>query len=522
MCNKTTRPHLPREKQIKLQRELPLSEAEIFARLQENFIGQYEAVFDDKKAAKTVVVIPSLTLDPVILSKVEGIVHYEERLLCLLLLLRMPRTHIIYITSTPIDPVIVDYYLHLLPGITGDHARQRLHFFSCYDSSQVSLTEKILARPRLIRRILEAIPDGHLAHLACFNVTSYERQLAVALGLPVYGCDPELWYWGTKSGSREIFRECGVDIPPGFENLKDEEAVVSALASLYRTYPGLNKAVIKMNDGFSGEGNAIFSYETINHSENLEDQIRGLLPVEAEIVASNLSYSQYMEKFTRMGGIVEAFIDEGIRASPSVQCRINPLGKIDVISTHDQLMGGHDHQVFLGGTFPASKEYSVEIGELGRKISEAMRAKGVLGRFGVDFLSVKQASGWKHYAIEINLRKGGTTHPYIMLQFLTSGNYDATTGRYSLPTGEEKCYIFTDNLHADCFRGLSPQDLMEIVMLNNLHYDNTKEEGVMFHLIGALSQYGKLGLVCIASTPDRALYFYDLTRKVLTEECTRT
>jgi hypothetical protein len=81
---------------------------------------------------------------------VKGVVHYEERMLCLLMLLRMPRTQVIYVTSIPIDNSIIDYYIHLLPGITGNHARQRLTMLSCYDASRKSLTEKILDRPQLI------------------------------------------------------------------------------------------------------------------------------------------------------------------------------------------------------------------------------------------------------------------------------------------------------------------------------------------------------------------------------------
>jgi len=153
------------------------------------------------------------------------------------------------------------------------------------------------------------------------------------------------------------------------------------------------------------------------------------------------------------------------------------------------------------------------------RISEAMKRKGVLGRFGVDFLSIWENGSWKHYAIEINLRKGGTTHPYIMLQFLTNGDYNAGTGNYILPNGDHKCYLFTDNLQDERFKGLIPADLMEIAMLHHLHYDNTKQEGVMFHLIGALSQYGKVGLVCIGTTPDRAKYFYEQTVRVLQGEC---
>ncbi|HLG40030.1 MAG TPA: hypothetical protein VI461_10190, partial [Chitinophagaceae bacterium] len=90
-----------------------------FKKLQHNFINQFLDVFPDKLASKTVVIIPSLTLDRDILSKIDGINYYEERLLCLLMLLKMPRTHVIYVTSTQVDPVIIDYYLHLLPGITG-------------------------------------------------------------------------------------------------------------------------------------------------------------------------------------------------------------------------------------------------------------------------------------------------------------------------------------------------------------------------------------------------------------------
>ena len=65
------------------------SEAEImmFKKLQEKLRRQFEHIFPDKLAPRTVVVIPSLTMDEEILSKVSGINHYEERMLCLLMLL---------------------------------------------------------------------------------------------------------------------------------------------------------------------------------------------------------------------------------------------------------------------------------------------------------------------------------------------------------------------------------------------------------------------------------------------------
>jgi hypothetical protein len=220
-----------------------------------------------------------------------------------------------------------------------------------------------------------------------------------------------------------------------------------------------------------------------------------------------------------MGGIVEAFVDGKIKASPSVQCRINPLGDCKVISTHDQELGGESGQVFIGANFPANEEYAIDIGQQGLKIAQALQEKGVLGRFAIDFISVKEDDEWKHYAIEINLRKGGTTHPYILLQFLTDGDYDYENGMYLTANRQTRYYFCSDNLKSDRYIGITPPDLIDIAMLHHLHYDGTSQEGVMFHLIGALSQYGKLGVVCIGSTPERARNFYEQTCKVLDGEC---
>lgn len=489
-----------------------------FNQLRNNFQEDYAKVYPDKLGLKTIVIIPSLTLDQEILDKIDGVVHYEERLLCMLMLLRMPRAHVIYVSSSVIDPVIIDYYLHLLPGITGYHARKRLHLLSCYDASHKSLTEKILARPRLIERIKNTIPEGHVAHMACFNVTELERTLSVKLSIPLYGCDPDNLFWGTKSGSREIFRDAGLQMPEGFENLKTIQEITASLFKLKQKQPALKKAVIKLNDGFSGDGNAIFPYPE-KAVDDLEKWIIENLKQNLKIVASELSAEKYLEKFGMMGGIVEEFIDGIEKISPSVQCKIDPLGEIEIVSTHDQILGGESDQVYLGANFPASPEYAVQLAEIGRKIANKMKDKKVLGRFAIDFISVKENNNWIHYPIEINLRKGGTTHPFLMLQFLTDGLYNEKDGKYYTSKGHLVRYYFcSDNLKSEKYIGLVPQDLIDIAMVHDLHYDGTSQEGVMFHLIGALSQYGKLGVVCIGSTPDRAKKIYEKIISVLDNE----
>ncbi len=497
-----------------------VAEAIQFKKLQQRFPQQFEHVFPDKLAPRTVIIVPSLTMDEEILSKVSGVNHYEERMLCMLMLLRMPRTNVIYVTSQTIDPVIIDYYLHMLPGITGYHALKRLTLLSCYDSSPKPLIKKILERPRLIQRIKDFIPEHHEAHMSCFNVTGYERSLAVKLQIPIYGCDPDLYDLGSKSNGRKIFRECGLQVPPGIEDLYTEDDILKALVKLKEQNPALRKAVIKINDGFSGDGNAVFSYSGSENSPGLANWVKENLQEKIKLVAADLSYKMFLQKYENMGGIVEEFIEGNPKESPSVQCRITPVGQCEIISTHDQELGGESGQVYIGAHFPASPEYAVELGRMGRKVAEALKKKGVLGRFAVDFISVKEKDEWMHFPIEINLRKGGTTHPFLMLQFLTDGKYREEEGLYYTSKGNLVRYYFcSDNLKSDKYKGLSPHDLIDIAMVNDLHYDGTSQEGIMFHLIGALSQYGKLGIVCIGSTPEKAREFYARIVTVLENEC---
>jgi hypothetical protein len=495
-----------------------VAELEEFANIQLGLCNQFELFFPDNLAFKTIVVIPSLSLDQEVLAKVKGSLHYEERLLCLLMLLRMPRANVIYVSSMPIDPVIIDYYLHLLPGITGYHARERLTLIPCYDASPIPLTKKILQRPRLIQRIKQAIPPGNVAHIACFNTTPLERTLSVHLGIPIYGCDPSLVYLGTKSGSRRTFMKADVPVPTGAENLTGYDDILHAVVALKDMHPEIKKAVVKLNDGFSGEGNAVMKYPELLCGRALHEWLQENLIEILKPVSPDVSIDMFLEKFILMEGIVEAYVEGEEKTSPSVQCRINPKGDIDIISTHDQVLSGDNEQVFEGAHFPADEQYRSTVAYMTRRIAEILKEEGVIGRFGVDFISVKKNNEWIHYAIEINLRKGGTTHPFLMLQFLTNGHYDEATGIFETPNRQQLYYFASDNVQSNTYKGLTPQDLIDIAMFHGLHFDGATQKGVMFHMIGALSQYGKMGMVCIGASRAEAYSLYLKTIAVLDAE----
>jgi PGM1 C-terminal domain len=490
-----------------------------FAELQRRLPLLFDRVFADRLAPRTIVVVPGLSLDAELLARVEGFTHYEERQLTMLMLLKLPNTRMVFLTSAPLDSSIVDYYLQLLPGIPHEHARARLTLLAAHDTSTVSLTRKILARPRLIERVRNALGDAQLAHMSCFNATPDERTLAVRLGIPLYACDPALMHLGTKSGSRSVFREAGVAVVEGDENLRDMRDVIAALTALKLREPALRRAVVKLEEGASGEGNCLFDYSGAPATSALESWIAAQLPERLQPEAAGLSYERYAAKFAELGGVVEAWIEAEEKRSPSVQLRITPRGVIETISTHDQVLGGATGQRYLGACFPAMDEYRGAICDSSQRIATVMLTKGVLGRFAVDFVCVRDGSAWRHYAIEINLRKGGTTHTFQTLQYLTGGRYDANTGLFFTAQGQARYYYATDNLVNVRYRRLTPPDLIDVAIEQDLHFDRTTQQGVTFNLIGAVSEFGKLGIVSIAGSATAAEMLYHRTVQALDAAC---
>jgi hypothetical protein len=501
--------------------------AEQFRHLQNQLRERWDSVDLLDQDDHDILVVPSVSMDQRELKKIEGCLHYEERLLFSLIRLRNPRTRLIYITAIPLSPIIIDYYLQLLPGIPFSHARDRLLLLSTYDGSPKPLSQKILERPRLIERIRQALRPQK-SYMVCYNSSELERELSVKVGIPLLAPDPDLLYWGTKSGSREIFAESGVPYPDGSEIMQTVNDLVEAAAELWERQPSLKRIVVKLNEGFSGEGNAILDLRKIaevapdkaSHAERvatLHERMESM-----SFQAKNETWENFASRIPELGAIVEAFIEGEEKRSPSVQGYISPKGEVHILSTHDQILGGPDGQIYLGCKFPGDEAYRLRLQEMGLRVGRVLANKGAIERYGVDFVAVHQPDSpgakWDLQAIEINLRKGGTTHPFMSLKFLTNGRYDQSTGLFYSHEGREKYYIATDNLQKERYRGLMPQDLMDIIAHHRLHFDSSTKTGNVFHLMGSLSEFGKLGVTSIGDSLQQAEDLYNQVVKVLDEE----
>jgi hypothetical protein len=202
-----------------------------------------------------------------------------------------------------------------------------------------------------------------------------------------------------------------------------------------------------------------------------------------------------------------------------VQLRVTPLGDLELLSTHDQLLGGPSGQSYLGCKFPADPAYAAAISREAAKVGRRLAREGVIGRFALDFVTVREAGGeWRAYAIEINLRKGGTTHPFLTLQFLTDGSYDAERAVFSAPSGRPKCFVASDHVESPAYRALTPDDLIDLVLRHRLQFDQSRQTGVVFHMLSAMAAAGRLGLTAVADTPQEADALYRRTIEILDAE----
>jgi len=483
--------------------------------LQQKLVPLWRSIQSFNQDEQTIVIVPSMSLDFTATGAV--LQAYEERFLFLLLLLRQPRARVVYVTSQDINPTIIDYYLDLLPGVLASHARRRLFLVAPMDGTSRPLSQKILESPAMLDRIRSLVIDPERAHLVPFNTTNLERDLAMALGIPMYGADPRFLEYGTKSGARRIFADVGVPHPLGIEDLKSTDDLVDAITRMRAQKASIAQVMIKLNEGVSGEGNALLTLNDMPQpgAPGERSAIRDRLGA-MNFELPDLTHDVYLAKLHERGGIVEERICGTDFRSPSVQLRVTPLGKVELLSTHDQVLGGPSGQSYLGCRFPANTEYAPLITREAAKVGAWLAKQGVLGRLALDFVVVRNTRGqWEPYAIEINLRKGGTTHPFLTLQFLTDGAYDADTGIFTTALGQQKCFVASDHEESPDYKNLTPDDLFDIAVLHGVHFDHTHQKGVVFHMMSALREAGRFGLTAVANSHAEADALHDKTLAAL-------
>jgi len=283
-----------------------------------------------------------------------------------------------------------------------------------------------------------------------------------------------------------------VPTPIGREDVRTTDDVIAAILAIRAERPDVPAVVIKHDDSGAGDGNAVIDLAPLADADDpvawLRERIDGLPDwYRADLLA---------------GGIVEERIT-GVRfSSPSAQADILPSGEVRVLATHEQVLGGADDQVYLGCRFPADPAYAAVLASHARAIGEQLAARGALGRFGVDFVAADDGTGtWAIKAIEVNLRKGGTTHTYMALRNLVPGRYEPDAGRWVAEDGSTRAYSGTDNLLDPAWFGLPVADVIEAVAEAGIGFDHRTGTGVVLHMLSGLAIDGRIGLTAVDTSP---------------------
>ena len=447
-------------------------------------------------APHVVVTLPSFDLDRAVYDHYgDRVPPLENRYLYALLRAREPGTEMVCLTSLPVPDAILDGYLSLLSPAERSRVLARSRLVCADDPSWRPLAEKLLDRGDIVDA-LRSYVLGRPAILEPWNVGPAEEELSVALGVPANGTGTSHSHLATKSNGRRLLRAAGVSVPEGTEDVTSPADVVAAVRQLVRLRPVIREVVVKLDDSVAGDGNVRVPVTTVtDHGDDLQ----------ATADVSRLLPPWYVDVLKR-GGIVEQLIEGDEFRSPSAQAAIAPDGTVTVIGTHEQRLGGANSQVFEGATFPADPDYASLLGRQTHEVGLQLARNGAIGRFSVDFVATRQSSGagWDLYGIEINLRKGGTTHTLGLLRLLSGGHYDAEQGRYVHARGRPVCYAATDNLVRASWASRSPVEVRQRVADAGLDYDRKTGVGVVLHLLDCLKVDGRMGYMAMAESADEA------------------
>ena len=455
-------------------------------------------------AGQDLLLVPSTNASPSTLASIAGVESWPERHLIELRHLQHPEHRMVVVTPVAISDACLDAVLQLLPAAPPHWWRQRLQCINLNDHSPISLTSKLLARPRLLEHLASQLRPG--SQLACYSVSDEEMTLAERLSLRLEGSPAALAVLGSKAGSAELFRLTGLPQPRTTVLCHTIEALTQAIEELALSHGDIQQLVVKLNRMAGGRGNAPLALALGEWRQRPGAERQRQLRQALKQLAIPLAH--WRAELECHGAIAQERIGgpAGALSSPSVQLWIDQAGAVEIVSTHEQCLGGPHGQSFQGCRFPARQAYAQEAMAMAERVGEHLAALGCRGPVLLDLLARREQRHWRLWAIEINLRKGGTTHPFQLAATATGGRFDRSSGLLRTSDGAAVFYEASDALQQEAWRGLLPEQMVDALVQRRLYFNSASRRGCIPMRLGALSEHGLLGAICVGrSRRDAAL-----------------
>ena len=309
------------------------------------------------------------------------------------------------------------------PAAPGRHARRL---------AALAGREAARARPRIL--LADPRPHPRPRTLPPRPVHDYalERDLALPLGIPLYGADPRLLPLGTKTGCRRLFAEDGRPAPARVRGRsRPRRRRRRAGSRCERRGPARQTRSSSSTTASPGRATRSSSCAGCRRRDRPSERAvpstiaRGPWRFEHPETLWSATSAASRGRRHRRGARRAA----SSSAAPACSCASRRWARSSCSRRTTSCWAGRAARATsAAASRPTSATPRAITAGGGQDRATGSRAEGVLGRFAVDFVVVRDARGaWTPYAIELNLRKGGTTHPFLTLQFLTDGTYDPVT-----------------------------------------------------------------------------------------------
>ena len=439
---------------------------------------------------RTIVFIPSISFDGLTKKYLIGLNCFEERNLYYLACLTHIKTRFVAVLADAVDDAFIDYcvdHVASARGIDRASLRERFEVVRVSTHGDEHLSRAILRQPDVLENLRAKVRRAINPIIDFWLVSPEEIQLAALLDCPYYGLPEGALQFDNKSNARDLFREIGLRIPRGEEHVSSPQEAWAALRRVAEQ-SGADEYLIKLNCEEAGKGIAIVGRESISRPfDAFLDLIK---------VPKSIPVDEFLQALSSQGATVEEFISAPIKACPSVKMEILTDGSVRNLATHDQVLSG---LAYSGSRFPADESYRADLIRIGYRVSEAASKKGARGIVSVDFLATKDTPDvpWILWGMEINARKGATTHPYYWTRWLTDAAYSADTGKLTCPAGET-VYCASEFFSDPQLHLVAPSFILDDLKKSGLDYQHRSRSGVFVHMLSSVQRFSKVGATVIA------------------------
>ena len=318
-----------------------------------------------------------------------------------------------------------------------------------------------------------------------------------------------------------------------------QREMAAKLVALVRENPFVRKWVFKVNDEYDSRGIAVLDLRKVDPLKDVSKRVEALLsPQDASSIENVIvlltgvraglegdehvtgllethvhihnkevypTWDSYVRAFASVGGIIEAY-PEWVVGSPSANVYIDPLGNIEILSTHEQIFA--KDFTFVGASFPQSSVPHLPLAKATMAIAKRCYEEGIIGYFGIDFVALRQEGFLRLWAVDLNLHTTKTQLTFQFFDFVSGGTFNAESGIYSMPygisytdssnvnndpssalahDGSRRCYVMTDFVSSSRFEGLQLKTFFKDCRNLGLTYDVGECTGTVFHVIDTLS-----------------------------------